>query len=76
MSSIAFPLLGAQKGGIDSSESMRIMTKYLPKCEIDVEIWNFDPSAKDDLYEEFKSIFTEIGLNYDTIIFKQYKHNT
>lgn len=60
ITSIAFPLLGAQKGGIDSNESLEIMTSYLKNCDIDIEIWHFDPTAKDDLYEEFKSIFYEI----------------
>ena len=60
ITSIAFPLLGAQKGGIDSNESLEIMISYLKNCDIDIEIWHFDPTAKDDLYEEFKSIFYEI----------------
>lgn len=60
ITSIAFPLLGAQKGGIDAETSLSIMTEYLSQCNIDVEIWHFDPTAKDDLYEEFKSVFTEI----------------
>jgi len=60
VTSIAFPLLGADRGGIDVEESLNIMRHYLSKCDIDVEIWHFDPSAKDDLYEEFKSIFFEL----------------
>lgn len=60
ITSIAFPLLGAQKGGINPEESLEIMTSYLKNCDIDVEIWHFDPAAQDDLYQEFKSIFTEI----------------
>lgn len=60
ITSIAFPLLGAQKGGLNPEESLSIMISYLKDCDIDVEIWHFDPTAKDDLYEEFKSIFTEI----------------
>lgn len=63
ITSIAFPLLGAQKGGISTKNSLEIMIKYLSKCDIDIEIWHFDPSAKDDLYEEFKSVFTEIDDN-------------
>ena len=65
VSSIAFPLLGADRGGISPDESLQIMTKYLAKCDIDVEIWHFDPTAKDDLYEEFKAILQNI--DNDTI---------
>ncbi len=57
ITSVAFPLLGADRGGIDPEESLAIMNKYLSRCDIDVEIWSFDLRAKDDLYEEFKSIF-------------------
>ncbi len=60
INSVAFPLLGADKGGLDRKRSLEIMDRYLGQCDIDVEIWEFDPSAKDDLYEDFKSIFNEI----------------
>jgi len=60
ITSVAFPLLGADRGGIDKNRSISIMKKYLVKCDIDVEIWHFDPSAKDDLYEDFKSILQKI----------------
>ena len=60
ITSIAFPLLGADKGGITPQKSQKIMESYFANCEIDVEIWHFDPHAKDDLYENFKSIFCEI----------------
>lgn len=57
ITSIAFPLLGADKGGISSQKSFAIMQHYLSDLEIDVEIWHFDPHAKDDLYEQFKALF-------------------
>lgn len=60
ITSIAFPLLGADKGGLDPKQSLELIKSYLSKCDIDVEIWHFDPNAKDDLYEEFKSIFKNI----------------
>lgn len=65
ITSIAFPLLGADRGGLDPKHSLELMKSYLNKCDIDVEIWHFDPNAKDDLYEEFKSIFKNID---DTVI--------
>lgn len=49
--SIAFPLLGADKGGINQEESLEIMMFYLEKTDIDIEIYRYDPKAKDDLYD-------------------------
>jgi len=59
--SIAFPLLGADKGGMAIQESLDIMTQYLEQCSIDVEIWKFDPLAKDDLYEDFKELLLNMS---------------
>lgn len=39
ISSIAFPLLGANNGGIDPEISMQIMQHYLKDCEIPVTIY-------------------------------------
>jgi len=61
--SIAFPLLGASKGGLSEEQSISIMKKYLDKIDIPVEIWYFDPNAKDDLYEEFKDKFLNLDNN-------------
>jgi len=51
--SIAFPLLGAQHGGIDSETSQDIMESYLCNCVIPVEIYRYDPEAPDDLFDKF-----------------------
>ncbi len=63
ITSVAFPLLGADKGGIDKKTSFELIAKYLRNLDIDVEIWHFDPNAKDDLYDEFKSNFLELDDN-------------
>ncbi len=68
ITSVAFPLLGADRGGLDKNRSISIMKEYLEKCDIDVEIWHFDPMAQDDLYEHFKSVFLE--LDDETIKFE------
>ncbi|MDQ7060887.1 MAG: macro domain-containing protein [Sulfurimonas sp.] len=60
ITSIAFPLLGADRGGLNPKLSFSLMQKYLSRCDIEIEIWHFDPEAKDDLYEEFKSVFKNI----------------
>ena len=52
--SIAFPLLGADKGGLSQDVSLSIMRSYLDKLEIGIEIYRYDPYAKDDLYSKTK----------------------
>ncbi len=59
ISSIAFPLLGASKGNLDKGEVLDIMKKYLSNLNIEIEIWEFDPSAKDDVFENFKDKFLQ-----------------
>lgn len=54
--SIAFPLLGAQHGGIDRERSQELMESYLLKCKIPVEIYRYDPMAADDLYDRFRDV--------------------
>ena len=49
--SIAFPLLGADKGGIDQERSLEIMLSHLEKLPIDIEIYRYRKTAKDDIYE-------------------------
>lgn len=52
--SIAFPLLGASNGGIPQELSLKIMTTYLDKVDLEIEIYRHDAAAKDDLYENTK----------------------
>ena len=54
ITSIAFPLLGATNGRIPEDESLEIMKRHLDQCEIPVEIYRYDPCARDDLYGKFK----------------------
>lgn len=60
ITSVAFPLLGASNGGIPENVSLNIMKEYLVECDIDIEIYQYDPFAYDDLYLKFKKIWTEI----------------
>lgn len=60
ITSVAFPLLGANNGGLDSNVVLDIMGSYLKKCDIPVEIYQYDPKASDDLFETFKSNWTQI----------------
>jgi O-acetyl-ADP-ribose deacetylase (regulator of RNase III) len=52
--SIAFPLLGADKGGIPQEDSLKIMRGYLESVDLNIEIYRYDSRAKDDLYEKTK----------------------
>ena len=52
--SIAFPLLGADKGGIPQEDSLKIMRGYLERVDLNIEIYRYDSRAKDDLYERTK----------------------
>lgn len=55
ITSIAFPLLGTHNGGLDTIEVKRLMDEYLGKCDIDIEIYDYDPNATDDLFDFFKT---------------------
>lgn len=55
--SIAFPVLGSQHGGLDSAMVIKIMISYFSKCSIPIEIYKYNNSARDDLYEIFKEKF-------------------
>lgn len=59
---IAFPLLGAQHGGIDKERSQEIMESYLRKCSIPVEIYLYDPMAPDDLFDRFKTTISSMTI--------------
>jgi len=64
ISSIAFPLLGASHGGLSPDVSLSVMKKHLSKCEIPIEIWTYDSSASDELFESFKVKFQSNDLRY------------
>lgn len=64
--SIAFPVLGAKNGGLEEDESLRIMERHLADCCIPLEIYRYDPTAIDDLYDDFRRRF--LRLDVDTIM--------
>lgn len=61
ISSIAFPLLGVNNGGLDKDMVMDLMVRYLKECDIPVEIYLYDPNAPDDLFETFKSNWMKLS---------------
>jgi len=70
--SIAFPLLGAQNGGLESEKVLGIMNEYLKQCDIPVEIYIYNPEAQDDLIEKFSSIIAD---NTESQIYSQFRMN-
>lgn len=65
ITSIAFPLLGTHNGGLDTKEVRNLMNKYLEKCHIDIEIYDYDPNAPDDLFSSFRTKW--LSLKKETI---------
>jgi O-acetyl-ADP-ribose deacetylase (regulator of RNase III) len=61
ITSIAFPLLGAHNGGLDKEEVLSIMLQYLEKCDIPIEIYEYDPNAPDDLFEKFSQNWSSLS---------------
>ena len=65
ITSVAFPLLGTHNGGLETKLVKELMVKHLGKCSIEIEIYDYDPNAKDDLFEKFKTKW--LLLNPDSI---------
>jgi len=55
ITSIAFPLLGADKGGIPKDISLSIMMEYLSDLPIDIEIYEYDSKIADQFYIELQN---------------------
>ena len=54
ITSIAFPLLGSSLGGLPEDLVYKTMLSYLePLKNIDIEIYEYDSNAKDDLFDLF-----------------------
>jgi len=64
--SIAFPMLGADRGGIPVDKSMGIMLSYLEMLPIKIEIYHYDRLAKDDLFDSTKKWLLSHDVDYIT----------
>ena len=54
INSIAFPMLGASLGGLPEDKVFELIKKKLQNLEnIDVEVYQFDPTTKDELFLKF-----------------------
>jgi O-acetyl-ADP-ribose deacetylase (regulator of RNase III) len=63
ITSIAFPLLGTHNGGLNIEIVRKLMEKYLSLCNIDIEIYDYDPNSPDDLFEKFKNKWLSLNEN-------------
>jgi O-acetyl-ADP-ribose deacetylase (regulator of RNase III) len=75
ITSIAFPLLGTHNGGLDISIVTALMDRYLSNCDIQIEIYDYDPLAPDDLFEKFSRNWLSISaldIERETGIKKRY----
>jgi O-acetyl-ADP-ribose deacetylase (regulator of RNase III) len=59
--SVAFPILGSSKGGLDPNRSLEIMESHLSRCTIPIEIYRYDPLAPDELYDRFREQFLRMS---------------
>ena len=53
--SIAFPMLGTDKGGMKIETSLNLMKQYLDPLPIDIELYQYDELASDDLYDKLSN---------------------
>ena len=61
--SVAFPLLGTDKGGLDKEEVLILLGRYLDNIDCIVEVYIHDPFAKDDKYGELETFFSDKSVN-------------
>lgn len=64
ISSIAFPLLGAERGGLDKNVSLEVMKGFLEPLKIHIEIYEYLSTAHDDLFEDIKEFILTNRLEY------------
>jgi len=69
ITSVAFPVLGAENGKIPLHISLEIMKKFLENLDIKVEIYIFDKDYPDDLLPIFKTEFESLDLQMLTKTF-------
>lgn len=61
--SVAFPILGGQNGGLNENRVIEIMYYYLENLPINIEIYQYDPRANDDMFLEFRKLLLESDIS-------------
>ncbi len=62
ITSIVLPLLGTHNGGLDKIEVLDMMHFYLEKCFIPIDIYEYDPTAPDELFNQFKEKWISMSI--------------
>jgi len=62
--SIAFPMLGADKGGIKVETTLSLLQEYLDPLPIDIELYQYDPEASDDLFDKLAVFLLSNDVSY------------
>ena len=64
ITSIAFPLLGADKGGLDVLKVEQLMCDMLMPISqvVDIEIYHYDSKAQDDLFDHLCTLFNRHSI--------------
>jgi len=64
ITSIAFPELGTSSGGLKWEDVKKIMCHHLePLTNLDVEIYHFDPKARDSVFDKLYQKIHRFGLS-------------
>ena len=62
--SIAFPQLGSSLGGLNWEDVRIVMMEYLEQLtDIEIEIYEFDPSARDELFETLIELISDFTIS-------------
>ena len=61
--SVAFPVLGANKGSLPEKSVLKLMLNYLSNCDIPVEIYTYDEFSGDDIFDKFKEKLTSMSTS-------------
>lgn len=64
INSIAFPMLGADRGGINVETTLAMLHKYLDPLPIDIELYKYDTRASDDLYDQLSFFLLSNEVDY------------
>ena len=63
LQSVAFPLLGTENGGLEKEVVLPLMEKVLVRCDIPVEIYEYNSLAPEKLFESFKLKWQEESVD-------------
>jgi O-acetyl-ADP-ribose deacetylase (regulator of RNase III) len=63
LQSVAFPLLGTENGGLEKNVVLPLMEKVLGRCDIPIEIYEYNSSTPEKLFLLFRSKWRRETVN-------------